>query len=211
MRIAVFDDNKGRQEALKMLLDDTDDMVCVGVFDNCAQAVQDVRQARPSLVLMDIDMPKVNGIEGLKALRREFPDLIILMQTVFEDEDKIFAAIQAGANGYILKKTTSLRLLDAIRDAMEGGAPMSPSIAKKVVETFRTAAKGPAENRFDLSEREQEILALLMKGLSYKMIADQKGISYHTVNGHCKRIYEKLHVHSATEAISKAIAHKIVP
>lgn len=204
MKVIVFDDNKGRQEALKMLLDETEDMTCVGVFDNCAHALEDVATTQPDLVLMDIDMPKVNGIEGLKMIRQRFPDLVILMQTVFEENDKIFSAIRAGANGYILKKTTPSRLIEAIRDAYEGGAPMSPIIARKVMETFQQQPKSSTENRFDLSEREMEILNLLMKGLSYKMIADQKGISFHTVNGHCKKIYEKLHVHSATEAISKA-------
>jgi len=209
-RILVYDDNKGRQEALQMLINETEDMQCVGVFENCVHVVDDIDNTMPDVVLMDIDMPEVNGIEGLKRIRIHAPDVLILMQTVFEDDEKIFSAIREGAHGYFLKKTPSVKLIDGIRDALEGGAPMSASIARKVYETFQRQPSGKNVSRFDLTEREQEILSLLMKGMSYKMIAETCSISFHTVNGHCKRIYEKLHVHSATEAVAKALAQRIV-
>lgn len=209
-RIIVYDDNKGRCEALQMVVDETPDMTCVGVFENCAHVLKDIEATKPDVVLMDIDMPEVNGIEGLKLIRRHAPDILILMQTVFEDEDKIFSAIRAGAHGYFLKKTSSDKLIEGIRDALDGGAAMTASIARKVLETFQHQPQRKNARRFDLTEREQEILSLLMKGLSYKMIADHCSISFNTVNGHCKKIYEKLHVHSATEAVAKAIEQRIV-
>jgi DNA-binding NarL/FixJ family response regulator len=209
-RVLVYDDNKGRQEALQMLLNDTEDMQCIGVFENCSHVIDDVNTTMPDIVLMDIDMPKVNGIEGLKLIRHHAPHILILMQTVFEDDEKIFSAIRAGAHGYFLKKTPSAKLIEGIRDALEGGAPMSASIARKVYETFQQQPSGKNAQRFDLTEREQHILSLLMKGMSYKMIAEACNITFNTVNGHCKKIYEKLHVHSATEAVAKAIEQKIV-
>ena len=154
-------------------------------------------------------MPEVNGIEGLKLIRLHAPATMVIMQTVFEEEEKIFEAIRGGAHGYFLKKTPPLKLIDGIRDVREGGAPMTASVARKVLEVFQHQ---PAKSvvKFDLTDRECQILSHLVKGMSYKMIADLENISWHTVNSHCKRIYEKLHVHSATEAVAKALDHKIV-
>lgn len=206
IRVLVYDDNKTRQEALKLLIEHQKDMVFAGAFENCGHVVDDVRRLVPDVVLLDIDMPLVNGIEGLKLIRKHAPQVLIIMQTVFEDEDKIFKAIRAGAHGYFLKKTQPARLIDGIRDVVEGGAPMTASVARKVLEVFQ---KQKGANSFDLTSRELETLSLLMKGMSYKMIADTCNVTYHTVNAHCKSIYEKLHVHSATEAVAKAIENKI--
>lgn len=206
-RVVVFDDHKGRREALHMLINDTSDMQCVGTFNNCAHVLENIKDTVPDVVLMDIDMPKVNGIEGLKLIRQFAPETIILMQTVFDDEDKIFTAIRQGAHGYFLKKTAPDKLIEGIRDALEGGAPMSSSIARKVFEAFQQQPATTQKDRFDLTAREKEILSLLMRGMSYKMIAEMCSISFNTVNGHCKKIYEKLHVHSATEAVAKAMDH----
>ena len=132
------------------------------------------------------------------------------MQTVFEHEKKIFEAIHAGADGYFLKKTDPDKLIEGIRDVLEGGAPMTPSVAKKVLEMFQHQASGKKENFFDLTPREVDILSMLTKGMSYKMIANATNLRYHTVNSHLKKIYEKLHVHSATEAVAKAFDQGLV-
>lgn len=208
--VVVFDDNATRRKGLQLMINSTSNMVCTGAFEDCSHVMEDIETAQPDVILMDIDMPHVNGIEGVKKIREKYPDIKILMQTVFEDDDKIFAAICAGADGYILKKTPPQKLIDAITEALEGGAPMTPSVAKQVLILFsKQHKKGPAEN-FDLSKREQEILSLLVQGFSYKMIAEKCFISFSTVNTHITRIYEKLHVHSATEAVAKAIDKRIV-
>ena len=200
----MYEDNIGRQEALQLLLENNEDLQVLGIFENCTNVISEVKELKPDLVLMDIDMPLVNGIEGARLIRTNFPDVMILMQTIFEDEENIFNAIQAGAHGYILKSTTPEKLIEAIKDSLEGGAPMSPVIAKKVVDAFRNT---PAilKNRESqaLSDKEKDILSLLSKGLSYKLIANECELSYHTVNSHIKKIYEKLHVNSALEAVSK--------
>lgn len=206
----VYDDNKGRQEAVKLLLEETRDMVFVGAKENCNEAENDMLTLQPDVVLMDIDMPGVNGIEGLKRIRKFAPNVFIIMQTVFEDEEKIFAAIHAGAHGYFLKKTSSHKFIEGIRDVLEGGAPMTPSVARKVLEMFHQQPANAATHPFDLTTREVEILSMLTKGMSYKMIADAGNITYHTVNSHLKKIYEKLHVHSATEAVAKALDKKLI-
>jgi DNA-binding NarL/FixJ family response regulator len=209
IRVLIYEDNKGRQEALQLLLQHTADMECVGVYENCEHVMDDIEITTPDVVLMDIDMPKVNGIEGLKKIRQHAPGILIIMQTVFENDEKIFQAIRAGAHGYFLKKTPSQKLIEGIREVVEGGAPMTPTVARKVLDMYHEQPTAKLE-KFDLSERELEILSLLVKGLSYKMIADAAGISWHTVNGHFKKIYEKLHVHSATEAVKKAIDNRLV-
>ena len=203
-KILVYDDNPGRQEALKLLIETSGDMVFVGARDNCNEVENDIADTQPHVVLMDIDMPGTNGIEGLKRIRIQAPDVFIIMQTVFEDDDKIFTAIHAGAHGYFLKKTKPDKLIEGIHDVLDGGAPMTSSVARKVLHmlTRQDADKNP----FELTGREIEILSMLSKGMSYKMIADAGGISFHTVNSHLKKIYEKLHVHSATEAVAKVFS-----
>ena len=210
IRVFVYDDNAGRQEALKLLVGKESDMEFVGARENCNTVEEDMQRYIPDVVLMDIDMPQVNGIEGLKRIKKSMPQVQIIMQTVFEDESKIFEAIYAGADGYFLKKTPPNKLIDGIRDVLEGGAPMTPYVAKKVLEMFQVQSTGKRPNHFDLTPREVEILVMLTKGMSYKMIADATGLSFHTVNAHLKKIYEKLHVHSATEAVAKAFDHRIV-
>ena len=205
IKILVFDDNRGRQEALQLLIESSDGLQFVGARENCNQVEADILELKPDVVLMDIDMPGTNGIEGLKRIRKQAPQIFIIMQTVFEDEEKIFTAIHAGAHGYFLKNTKPDKLIEGIHDVLEGGAPMTSSVARKVLNMFAQESSRN-KNPFDLTEREIEILSMLGKGLSYKMIADASGISFHTVNAHLKKIYEKLHVHSATEAVSKAFA-----
>lgn len=206
--IAVFDDNKDRRDSLQMLINTREGMVCTGVFEDCNNVLDNINASAPDVILMDIDMPGVNGIEAVKIIRSQFPKVHIIMQTVFEDDDKIFSAILAGADGYILKKTAPTKLIEGIKEVVEGGAPMTASVAKQVLKLFQN--QPPKPDAYNLTDREKEILALLVKGMSYKMIAAQCGVTYFTVNMHIKKIYEKLHVHSATEAVSKAIQNKIV-
>jgi DNA-binding NarL/FixJ family response regulator len=205
-KILVFDDNRGRQEALKLLIESSAGLHFVGARENCNQVEADILDLKPDVVLMDIDMPGTNGIEGLKRIRKQDPKVFIIMQTVFEDDEKIFTAIHAGAHGYFLKNTRPDKLIDGIHDVLEGGAPMTSSVARKVLNMFAQESSNRKGNPFDLTEREIEILSMLGKGLSYKMIADAGGISFHTVNAHLKKIYEKLHVHSATEAVAKGLS-----
>ena len=205
-KILVFDDNRGRREALQLLIESSDDLEFVGARENCNNVEADISQLKPDVVLMDIDMPGTNGIEGLKRIRTQAPEVFIIMQTVFEDDEKIFTAIHAGAHGYFLKKTKPDKLIEGIRDVLEGGAPMTSSVARKVLHMFTQQPSDKRVNQFDLTARELEILSMLGKGMSYKMIADAGCISFHTVNSHLKKIYEKLHVHSATEAVSKVFS-----
>ena len=203
MKITVYEDNKGRTDALKLLFQDYPEIEVLGFFANCENVIYETRTLLPDLILMDINMPIVNGIEGTRIVRQNFPNVIIIMQTIFEDETNIFNAIQAGAQGYILKSTSTTKLIEAIKEAHEGGAPMTPSIARRVIDAFRKPLSIQKEEVFVLSEKENNILELLSKGMSYKQIAVESNISYHTVNSHIKKIYEKLHVNSATEAIVK--------
>lgn len=209
IKVAVFDDNKPRRELLEMLLNSTTGMECTGAFEDCRNVIKNIVQNIPDVVLMDIDMPHVNGIEGLQLIRNQFPQVKILMQTVFEDDDKIFAAICAGADGYILKKTPPAKLIDSISEAMCGGAPMTPTVARQVLQLFNNRNKKSTID-FHLTTREHEILSMLVQGLSYKMIAEKCNLSYSTVNSHITHIYEKLHVKSGTEAVAKAIEQKII-
>ncbi len=212
IRVAAFDDHPSLRETLVMLIDSQSDMACVGSFPDTRDVVKRVEATKPDVVVMDISMPGGSGIDAVKLLKAKLPDLKILMQTVFEDEDNIFESIKAGASGYILKKSGSEAILQAIRDTWAGGAPMTPIIAAKVLDMFRS--KVPAEESlvedFNLSAREKEVLTQLVKGQSYKMIADTLSISPHTVDAHIRKIYEKLHVRSMTEAVSKAIHKRIV-
>lgn len=210
INVAVFDDNKSLRNGLRLLINTSDKLNCVGTFEDCRNLVENVKSTNPNVILMDIDMPYMNGIEALKVVKENFPSVKILMQTVFEEDDKIFASICSGADGYILKKTAPSKLIDSILEVMNGGAPMTPSVARQVLRLFNQQNKKLTDQDFNLSEREHEILSLLVQGLSYKMIAEHCCISYATVNTHIKHIYEKLQVHSVVEAVTKAIEHKIV-
>jgi len=210
IKVAVFDDNESRRDGLALLLSMTQNLECVGTWPDCRNVVQHVQQSNPDVVLMDVDMPNVNGIEGLILLRKNYPKLKILMQTVFEDDDKVFACICAGADGYILKKASPNELLQGIEDVMEGGAPMTPTVARQVLRLFAKENSSKGKPEIYLTEREVEILGLLVKGLSYKMIASQCNISVPTVNTHVKHIYEKLQVNSVAAAVAMAYDKKLL-
>jgi len=210
IKVAIFEDNHSLREGLSQLVNGSNGFSCVGAYPDCDGIIKNIERAKPDVVLMDIQMPGISGIEGVKILREKFPEIKILMQTIFEENEKIFTSICAGASGYILKNTPSSRILEAIKETFEGGAPMSPSIATKVLKMVQQPNGNIKHETFNLSEREKEILSNLVKGMSYKLIADACFISVDTVRGHIRNIYEKLHVHSKSEAVAKAIKGRIV-
>ncbi len=213
VRIAIFDDNKNIRESIAMLLKTEKEFQVVGSFHHVLDCIDDVRASKPDVVLMDIEMPGMNGIEAVKLIKKELPEVLILMQTVFEDDDRVFDSICAGASGYILKNALNTRLIDFIKELQFGGSPMSPSIARKVLTRMQQIpehVRPEAAPDYHLTPREKEVLACVVNGLSYKMVADQLFISYETVRTHVKHIYEKLHVASLTEVVSKAMKERIV-
>ncbi len=210
IRVVVFDDNSQRRDGLELLINTVDNMECVACYNDCRDVLARVEESKPDVVLMDIDMPHVNGIEGTLLLKEKNPSLKILIQTVFEDDNKVFAAICAGANGYILKQTEPANMIKAITEVLEGGAPMTPVIANKVLALFHDQNKKAKVNNFSLSQRELEVLQFLAKGYSYKMIANECNISYPTVNSHVTNIYTKLQVESVGGAVYKAMKEGLV-
>ncbi len=212
LRIAIFDDNKNIRDSITLLLQTEPTFTVVGSFSNVFDCVNDVIDCRPDVVLMDIEMPGMTGIEAVTLIKKEFPQVQILMQTVFEDDDRVFDSICAGASGYILKNHLNTRLVDAINELQFGGSPMSPTIARKVLNKLQQTPSikpAPAPD-YRLTPREKEVLGCLVHGQSYKMIAADLNISYETVRSHVKKIYEKLHVASLTEVVAKAINQRIV-
>jgi DNA-binding NarL/FixJ family response regulator len=213
IRIAIFDDNKNIRNSIILLLNTDPDFEVVGNFSTAQHCVENVLTSRPDLVLMDLEMPGVNGIEAVKLLTKEFPHIQILIQTVFEDDERVFDSICAGASGYILKNQLNSSLIDAIKDLQTGGSPMSPSIARRVLNilqhSYPAKRQRPLED-YNLTAREKEVLTAVVNGLSYKMIGYELNISYETVRSHIKKIYEKLHVASLTEVVAKAINQNIV-
>jgi DNA-binding NarL/FixJ family response regulator len=209
IKVVIYDDNQQRCESLKALLLLTEGMECMGTFPDCSHVTEDMHQLKPDVVLMDIGMPNADGITGVWQIKKDFPQIRIIMQTVFDDEGKIFASLQAGAEGYILKTAAADKIIESIREVHNGGASMTPSVALRVMNYFSQATKATPPD-YSLTNKELEVLSLLAEGNSYKMVADKLGISYNTVNSHIKKIYEKLHVHSLGEAVSLAIKNKIV-
>ena len=201
--IAIVEDNHDIRTAMELLINGSDGYACVGTFNNAETAVEQIPQLMPNVVLMDFNLPGgMNGIECIAQLKREHPDMQFMMLTVYEDDDKIFMALEAGASGYILKKTSPGELLEAIRDLYDGGSPMSSQIARRVVAFFQKQAK-PNPALEALTIREKEILDQLSKGYLYKEIASNLFISIDTVRRHVHNIYEKLHVRSRTDAVNK--------
>lgn len=210
IKVAIFDDNHARRESLKYLLGSMETMQFVGYYEDCRNIKHRIETSRPDVVLMDINMPYVNGIEGLIALKETFPEIKVIMQTIFEDENKILEAICAGADGYILKQKSPMKLIEGIEEVMKGGAPMTPTVARKVLKLFNSPRKLLPKTNIKLTGRETEILGLLVEGFSYKMIADKCFVSYATVNKHISNIYTKLQVNSMSAAVSKALKEGLV-
>ena len=211
IRVCVFDDNKKVRDALTLILKGSVGIQLCGVFPDCNNLLHNYKIVKPDVVLMDIQMPGMSGIDAVKTLRTSFPDAKILMLTNFDDDDKVFLSICFGASGYLLKNTPSIKIVEAIKEVFEGGAPMTPAIAKKVLHIFRSHSTAIIpEKDYNLSAREKEVLACLIKGKSLKMVGEELYISYDTVRTHIKHIYEKLHVFSMTEAVVKVINEKLL-
>ncbi len=207
--ILIYEDNTTLRESLANLLQLTGEYDVLASFPECTAVEEQVKQLQPDVILMDIDMPGRNGIEAVKLIRSFNPGVQIIMLTVFDDNTHVFEAMYAGANGYLLKKYISDKLIHSIREVLSGGAPMSPSIARMIIGSMQQQPP-TAANDYQLTNREKEILQALSQGNSFKMIAADCNISIDTVRTHIKRIYDKLHVRSQIEAVSKAINEKLV-
>ena len=202
--VALFEDNYLLRDSYYQLINGTPGFTCTAAYDTAEDIVFKIKKSKPDVVLMDIDMPGINGIDAVYLIKENFPGIQIIMQTVFDDDDKIFKALQAGANGYILKKTSPAKILEAIVEVYNGGAPMTPSIAAKTLQLFRLGIKSaPDKKEALLNERQKEILENIKNGMSYQLIAEKLFISIDTVRYHVKNIYDILQVHSRFEIISK--------
>lgn len=208
-KILIYEDNPNLRESLSNLLVLTREYIVAGSYPDCSRVEEQVKQLQPDVILMDIDMPGINGIEAVKKIRQFNKTVQILMITVFDDNSHVYDALYAGANGYLLKKYISDKVVHSIQEVLHGGAPMSPAIARMIIGNMQRPAVVESHD-YQLTNREKEILQLLAKGNSFKMIAAELNISIDTVRTHIKRIYDKLHVRSQIEAVSKAINEKLV-
>lgn len=208
IKVILFDDNDVLRESLQELLADSEEVTLVAQFESCDNLLHHVNHFNPDVIIMDIEMPGMNGIEAVHVLRQSGSQIPILMQTVFEDQDSIFNAIKAGANGYLLKNSKFDDILKAIKDVFHGGSPLSGEIAKKVL--LHLQAESSTKIDYKLTPKEGEVLQYLVNGLPYKQIAGKMNITYDTVRSHMKKIYEKLHVSSMTEAVIVAVKDKLV-
>lgn len=207
IKILICEDNSQLREGLNILFTGTYGYNLVGSVGDCSTIVEDVERLKPDVILMDINMPKVDGLEGLRQIRAVNSEVKILMLTVFDDNKNVFEAIRSGANGYLLKKTPPAKLLEYIQDVLDGGAPMTSSIATQVLSMFKSG--NPSTDDFSLSSREREVLQLLVNGFSYKLVAAELFISIDTVRSHIKKVYEKLQVNSKSEAVAKALKSRL--
>lgn len=207
--VATIEDRREIREGLATLIDDTPGFRCVGRYRSMEEALDGFRNHPADLSLVDIELPGMSGLEGIRILREQYPAMLLLMLTVYDDDERIFEALCAGACGYLLKKTPPQRLLDSLRDAVNGGAPMSPDVARRVIRIFRDVCP-PEKAEYDLTPHEVRLLKLMVEGHSYKSAANILRVSSHTVSFHLRHIYEKLEVHSKSEAVAKALRSRLV-
>lgn len=210
INLVIYDDSAERRDSLELLLSLNEDINCAGSFADCTKIEEQISKIKPDIVLMDIRMPDVDGIQGTKIIKSISPETKIIIQTVFDDDDTIFNSLKAGAEGYILKSTPGDKIIQSIMDVFNGGAVITPSIALRITKYFNTIQEEPSKDFITLTQREKEVLKLLTDGLSYKMVAAKLEISYYTVNAHIRKIYQKLSVNSLGEAVSLALKNKIV-
>jgi len=209
IRVAIVEDERDIRECLTFLIDGTDGYACTGSYRTMEEALDKIGHQMPSVVLSDIGLPGMNGIDGIRILKERHPDLLILMLTVYDDDERIFDAMCAGASGYLLKKTPPAKLLDSLREAVGGGAPMSPEVARRVITLFREI-RPPDRADYQLTPHETRLLKLFVEGHIYKTAAVELGVSVNTVNFHVRNIYEKLQVHTRSEAVAKALINRLV-
>ncbi|MBK8242692.1 MAG: response regulator transcription factor [Saprospiraceae bacterium] len=209
IKILIYEDSEDFADSIKDLINHASGMQVLAHFTHAKDAIRQIRLYKPDIVLMDIDMPVTNGLEGLRNIRAEKMEVTIIMLTVFDDNDRIFQSICYGASGYILKKTAPDKMISFIQEAQEGGAPMTPSVARQVLKLFSQPFQFNIELQ-KLTPRENDVLSLLVRGYSYKMAAGEINISIETLRYHIKNIYTKLHVNSKSEAVAKAIQNKLV-
>jgi DNA-binding NarL/FixJ family response regulator len=211
INVVIVEDNNVIREGLGALINGTPGYTCVGSYSNCETFLTKIESLQPDVVLMDIGLPGMSGIEGVKIALEKRPNTNILMLTIYEDSNKVFDALCAGACGYLVKKTPPAKLLEAIKDVYEGGSPMSSNVARQVITAFKESKSlSESNSEYDLSGREKEVLTLLADGYNYQEIANSLFISVDTVRHHIRNIYKKLHVHSQSEAVAKAIRKKII-
>ncbi len=209
IKVAIVEDERDIRECLTFLVNGTDGFTCTGSFRSMEEALEKLSHQLPDVVLTDIGLPGMSGIEGVKVLKARYPNLLILMLTVYDDDERIFDAMCAGAAGYLLKKTPPVRLLESLKEAVEGGAPMSPEVARRVIALFREI-RPPERADYHLTPHETRLLKLFVEGHNYKTAAVELGVSVNTVNFHVRSIYEKLQVHSRSEAVAKALLNRLV-
>ena len=207
--VAIVEDVRALRDGFSMLIDGTPGFRCTGAFRSMEEAIEKIAHEVPDIVLADIGLPGMNGIEGVRILKDKYPAMTLLMLTVYDDNDRIFDALCAGACGYLLKKTPPAKLLECLKEAASGGSPMSPEIARRVVTLFREI-RPPERADYDLTPHELRLLRLLVEGHNYKTAAVELGVSYNTVCFHIKNIYDKLQVHSKSEAVSKALRNRLI-
>jgi DNA-binding NarL/FixJ family response regulator len=209
IKVTIIEDRREIREALTMLINGTEGFRCSGAYRTMEEALDKIKGALPDVVLSDIGLPGMSGIEGIRILKERYPDLLLLMLSVYEDDERIFDALCAGACGYLLKRTSPARLIDCLKEAVQGGAPMSPEVARRVVALFRDIR--PTERAdYQLTPHETRLLKLLVEGYNYKTAAAELGVSFHTIHFHMRNIYDKLQVHSKSEAVAKALRDRIV-
>lgn len=209
MRVAIIEDQREIREGLGTLIDLTEGFRCTGRYGSVEEALARLPAEVPDVVLSDIGLPGMSGIEGVRRLKERYPALLVLMLSVYDDDERVFDALCAGACGYLLKKTPPARLIESLREAVEGGAPMSPEVARRVIALFRDF-RPPKKADYDLTPHETRLLKLLVEGHNYKTAAFELNVSVNTVSFHLKKIYEKLQVHSKSEAVAKALRHGLI-
>jgi DNA-binding NarL/FixJ family response regulator len=207
--VAIIEDQRDIREGLATMFKFTDGYRCTGCYRSMEEALDKIKGVLPDVALVDIGLPGMNGIEGIRILKERYPKMLLLMLTVYEDDEYIFDALCAGASGYLLKKTAPARLIESVREAMDGGAPMSPEIASKVIKLFRDIHP-PERADYKLTPHETRLLKMLVEGHNYKTAAAELGVAVSTVAFHMRNIYEKLQVHSKSEAVSKALRNRLV-
>ncbi|HLK20578.1 MAG TPA: response regulator transcription factor [Bryobacteraceae bacterium] len=209
IKVTIVEDVPNIREGLKALIDGTDGYVCTGALVSMEEAIPQIAGSRPDVVLVDIGLPGMSGIVGIRKLKEKYPDIAVLILTVYDDDKRIFEALCEGACGYLLKKTPPAKLLESIQEAMNGGAPMSPEIARRVVALFREF-QPPRESDYQLTPHEMRLLKLLVDGHNYKSAAAELNVSVNTIRFHMRSVYDKLQVHSKSEAVSKALRNRII-